>query len=143
MKNFAYLYIISSLLLIVSGCHRDKPKPETKIVSQHVQFIKLNNEIPVIGAVAPINTPFFVKHQVKGKDVLIECIVNGVTFRESSSTDKGKIILYIDGKKREEFSTAAFIVKDLSAGTHRLKLEVVKGENSSPFMNKEFFVTIP
>ncbi|QED47419.1 hypothetical protein [Cytobacillus dafuensis] len=143
MKYFAYLYIISSMLLTVSGCHRDKPKPETKIVAQHIHFTNLNNEIPVIGTAATIHSRFFVKHQVTGKDVLIECIVNGVSFRESNSSDKGKIILYIDGKKREEISTAAFIVKDLSSGTHRLKLEVVKGNNSSPIMNKELYVTIP
>ena len=51
------------------------------------------------------------KHQVKGNDVYIECIVKDASFRNNGT----KLILYIDGKKTKEINNAAFIVKGLKS----------------------------
>ncbi|MBU8877694.1 hypothetical protein BGM26_01660 [Bacillus sp. FJAT-29790] len=142
MRRAIYLFL-GCLLLAVSGCHKEIPEPEVKIIVQPVS----DTDVPLVVPVSIIeNTskdPFYVRHQVKGREVLIECIIQGVTFRESNTGNRGKMILYVDGKKREEIDSAAFIVRGLSPGTHRLKLEVVKANNTAYKLKKEFYVTIP
>ncbi|WNS77055.1 hypothetical protein RRV45_08740 [Bacillus sp. DTU_2020_1000418_1_SI_GHA_SEK_038] len=140
MKRFIYLYIV---FVVLAGCQNDKPKPETKLIVQPINVSNLDQEIPVLAFPTSNNDPFYVNHHVKGKNIFIECLVQGITFRDSNEPNKGSIILYVDGKKKEKISSAAFIVKGLSAGTHRIKLEVVKDNHTTPIMIKEFYVTIP
>ncbi|KAB2337391.1 hypothetical protein F7731_07200 [Cytobacillus depressus] len=140
MKRIVYLYIV--FLLFAAGCQTNKPKPETKMLIKPVNISQEENAVPVTTKMDNKDL-FYVNHQVQGKNVLIECMVHGVTFRDTNSSNKGKIILYVDGKKKEEISSAAFIVKGLSAGTHRIKLEVMKKNNRAPIMQKEFYVSIP
>jgi hypothetical protein len=87
----------------------------------------------------------FVHHEIKGEQVLIECIVTGISFRETdhSKGKIGKIVVWVDGKKKTEVNAAAFIVKGFSSGSHRVKLEVVNLNNESYGMAKEFVVNIP
>lgn len=141
MKRFIYLYIIC-LFIVTAGCQRDKPKPETKFIVQTVNSLNLD-DVPVTAMAQNNKEQFFVNHQVRGKNLFIECIVPGITFRETNASNKGSIILYIDGQKKDQISSAAFIVKGLSAGTHKIKLEVLKDNETSSIMKKEFYVTIP
>jgi hypothetical protein len=87
----------------------------------------------------------FVQYESKGNNVFVECIVTGVTFREMDENNQktGKMIIWIDGKKSKEVSTAAFIIKDLKSGSHKLKLEVVDLHNKPYGLTKEFKVNIP
>lgn len=142
MRIFIYPVVLC-ILITLMGCQKDIPEPETKITLQSLSYTSLSSDIPVSGIEHQQTEPFYVKHHVKGKEVLIECIVQGITFRETNANNKGKILLYVDGKKREEISSAAFIVKGLPSGTHRLKLEVIKENNGSLHLQKEFNITIP
>lgn len=141
MRMFIYVYIVC-LLMAISGCKKDLPEPETKNSGKPISIHTVSLDSPVFKTSLSSNEPFFVKHKIDGRNVLIECIVQGITFRETDGNNKGKIILYVDGKKKEEISSAAFIVKGLSSGIHRLKLEVVTENGSSIIMEKEFNVTI-
>ena len=87
----------------------------------------------------------FVQYESKGNNVFVECIVTGVTFRENNHSNRkvGKMIVWVDGKKSQEVSAAAFIIKDLAYGNHKLKLEVVDLHNKSYGLSKEFMVNIP
>ena len=142
MRGFIYL-LLSCFLFSMVGCKRDIPKPESN-----------NNMLPIINtdssnvvAASSLNLnysdPFYVKSHVNGKDVFIECIVPAVTFRETNAKNKAKIIVFVNGKKKEEVSSAAFIIKGLPSGTHRVKLKVVKIRDTSYHLQKEFLVTIP
>ncbi|GLB61196.1 hypothetical protein [Cytobacillus sp. NCCP-133] len=142
MKGLKYLISIL-FLLILAACHKDIPEPETMLEIESVSAIELASDIPVLGIESNAKDPFYVRHQVRGKDVLIECIVQGVSFRGHSTKDKGKILLYVDGVKKEEISSAAFIVKGLDTGTHRIRLALMKGNQPSAELNKEFYVSIP
>lgn len=141
MKWMTFLYMMFAFL-IMTGCQGDKPKPEAQLNVQEMNSI-VEMDIPVSGLLASQSDPFYVNHYVKGKSVFIECMVQGITFREVNHANKGKIIVHVNGKKKEEVSSAAFIVKGLTSGTHRIKLEVVKDGDSSIMMKKEFYVTIP
>jgi hypothetical protein len=87
----------------------------------------------------------YVHHHVKDQQVLINCIVSGISFRESdhSKEKTGKIVVWIDGKKHTEVQAAAFIIKGFSPGSHTVKLEVVSLNNVPYGLAKEFMVNIP
>lgn len=70
-------------------------------------------------------------------------MISGISFRSNHTGNKGKMILFIDGKKTKEISSAAFIVKGLNPGTHKVKLEIVKINNQPYDLTKEFYATIP
>ncbi|MGN7398715.1 hypothetical protein ACTHO0_02580 [Cytobacillus praedii] len=141
MKMFIYVFTIC-LAMAISGCKKDIPEPETKKIGEKASLYTASYDIPVFKTTFSSKEEFFVKHKVEGRNVMIECIIQGITFRETAGNNKGKIILYVDGKKEEEISSAAFIVKGLLPGTHRLTLEVTTEESSSVIMKKEFDVTI-
>lgn len=141
MKMFIYVITIC-LVMAISGCKRDIPEPETKTNGKPTSLHSVSHDIPVFKTTLNSKEPFFVKYKIEGSNVLIECIIQGITFRETEGNNKGKIILYVDGKKKEEISSAAFIVKGLTSGTHRLTLEVATEKASTVIMKKEFDVTI-
>lgn len=142
MRRLMCILISCIILLTAAGCKRNIPKPETN-----------SNMLPIINtdsfsvfAASSVNLssdPFYVKSHVNGKDVFIECIIPAVTFRDINANNKAKIIVYVNGKKKEEVTSAAFIMKGLPAGTHRVKLKVVKIKDASYQLQKEFLVTIP
>lgn len=87
----------------------------------------------------------YVHHQIKGQEVLINCIVTGISFRESdhSKVKIGKMVVSIDGQKHTEVQAAAFIIKGFTPGSHTVKLEVVSLNNAPYGLAKEFKVNIP
>jgi hypothetical protein len=95
----------------------------------------------------PSKTPpsFTVQHHVKGNNIFVECILTGISFRQSDMTSQkvGKLIVSIDGKKSQEVVSAAFILKNLESGQHKVKLEVVSLNNEPYGLMKEFLVNIP
>lgn len=138
MKKIIYLTILFMMLVILVSCQNDKPKPETQrkfsLVSPEKVFASsFDTEEKEIDS-------FFVKHHVKGRDVYIECIVKGASFREKNAV----IIVYIDGEKKEEITNAAFILKGLERGKHQIKLQLnkTKDKNSNSVIIKEFNVLI-
>lgn len=86
-----------------------------------------------------------VQHETKGNQVLVECILTGISFRETEDSKQktGKIVIWVDGLKKSEASTAVFIIRDLSSGNHQVKLDVVDLKNNSYGLKKEFVVNIP
>ncbi len=72
-----------------------------------------------------------VEHQVRGNDVYLECIIPNFTFKQSGGQKKdgeGHLNVLIDGKRTENISTAAFIIKGLSRGEHTLKIQVTHND---------------
>ncbi len=72
-------------------------------------------------------------------------MVSGITFRETGNNHekKGKMVVWIDGTRSQEVTSAAFIIKGLSPGEHRVKLEMVNLHNQPFGLTKEFVVNIP
>ncbi|MFK9092303.1 hypothetical protein [Bacillus salipaludis] len=148
MKKIIPFYILFFLLTgIICGCQKDLPKPETKlkIVSLDQSNILHAEIVPVFYQYSKEFPSLFVQHETKGNQVFVECIVNGISFRESDHSKQkvGKMIVWVDGKRNSEVTSAAFIIKGLSPGGHKLKLEVVKLNNDPYGLAKEFMVNIP
>ncbi|XJZ28382.1 hypothetical protein ACF5W4_06205 [Bacillota bacterium Lsc_1132] len=140
------LPIIIIMLLIAAGCQKNIPKPESKriimpiaadfIHAKTAQAAKpLSNESPSLS----------VQYETRGQNVFVECIVTGISFRESDRSKQkiGKILISIDGRQKQEASGAAFIIKGLTAGSHHVKLEVVNLENKPYGLSEEFTVSVP
>lgn len=91
------------------------------------------------------NPSLFVQSNIKGNNVFVECILSGISFRESNQNGQkvGKLVIWLDGKKTKEVNSAAFIIKGLPPGDHQVKLEVVDLKNVPYGVTKEFMVNIP
>ncbi|WP_285754358.1 hypothetical protein [Parageobacillus sp. G301] len=116
------------LFVVLGACGNDKPAPETNI--SNVVFAMTNQE----------NKSFQVKHVVKGKDVLIECIVADFPFRKG--TNGGHINVYVNGQKIDEVYTAAFMLRGLPTGKHVIRLELVHNDGKITGLSQEFTVAI-
>ncbi len=130
----------------MGGCQQDFLESNTKprILPHKMSFLQ-DDIVSVYSQDTPAIPSLFVQHEIKGNQVLVECIVNGISFRESDRSQKkvGKLVVWVDGKRKSEVSSAAFIIKGLSPGSHKLKLEMVNLENESYGLAKEFMVNIP
>jgi len=140
LKGLIYISVFCTSLFLMGFQNNMENSAQLDILP--VIDLSPMEDVPVTAKNEEKNDPFFVKYKVNGKEVFIECIVQGVTFRDNAA-NKGKILLYVDGVKKEEISSAAFIVRGLPSGTHQLKLEVVQADDSQLQMTKEFYVTIP
>jgi hypothetical protein len=133
--------IFATMFLLLSGCRRDIPEPESKIPI--TTGLKENtDDLPVTGV--PQESSFQVLHQVKGNNVRIECKLKDISFRnDHPNKQRGKIIVYVDGRKTEEFHSPVFIIKGLTKGNHSISLEVVNQQNRSYLLKNEIMVVIP
>lgn len=86
-----------------------------------------------------------VQSRTKGNNVFVECVLSGISFRQSEQNDRkvGKLVIWLDGKRTKEVNSAAFIIKDLPPGEHSVKLEVVDLKNVPYGVTQEFLVNIP
>lgn len=146
MKKLKEISLLSIFIIgILTGCHRDIPKPESKVTmavkhvaaAEHARHQQLSNQTQ--------KPSLFVQHKIKGNQVFVECILTGISFRETDNAGQkvGKLVVWVDGKRTNEVASAAFIMKNLPPGNHNVKLEVVKLNNESYGLTKEFLVNIP
>ncbi|MCP3741752.1 hypothetical protein [Rossellomorea sp. BNER] len=129
MKKLCIIIVLS----LLAGCRDDLPEPETN---------QKPSAIETVSSVAKKKAEMTVRHVVQGNQVYVECIVPDVTFSNNNSTQKGKIVVSLDGKRFNEYNTAAFIMKGVPKGVHHLKVEIVKPNNKPLGISKQFYVTI-
>lgn len=125
--------------LLLASCGNDLPDPEVKPKKEATAPYSL----PATAAVQASfeNKGFNVHHIVKGNKVFIECKVKDYSFREDSNRKIGKIVLEMNGEKKE-YSSAAFVVEGLKAGKHTLTLSVIDVASKMPKYKKSFQVII-
>jgi hypothetical protein len=122
---------LSLLLLILSGCKQDIPKPKT-----------INVHASEKSYISHVKQEATIRHFVRGNNLFVECFVPNVSFSGLNKGELGKIVVYVDGKLKGEYHTAAFIMKDLSSGIHYVKVDIVRPNNKSFGLSKKFYVTI-
>lgn len=134
------------MFVIVPGCQKELPKPVSK-KKNDVVFTAIPFEVKetMSSGILTMDIPSLtVQYEPKGTSLFVECIVSGVTFREKEPGQrKGKIIVSVDGRKYQEAHAAAFIIKDLTYGNHRIKLDIADLHGNSYGIRKEFMVNIP
>lgn len=127
MKKYIELTILSIFFVgILSGFQQSTVKPMVNEYSEKAPSL-------------------YVQSRTKGNNVFVECILSGISFRQSEQNDRkvGKLVIWLDGKRTKEVNSAAFIIKGLPPGEHSVKLEVVDLKNVPYGVTQEFLVNIP
>lgn len=131
--------------LLAGGCSNDKPKPETKVDVVPVNVIVETGDEAVETLKTSLKRSMIVHQHVKGQNVYVECIINNFSFsasEQNAQEGKGYLQLYVDGKKSNVVSQAAFIIKNLPAGKHTIKLELMKNKTESYGISETFEVSV-
>lgn len=124
-----YIAVLFFAFLLLAGCRQQIPQPEA--VSAEASVMK---EITMENAT--------VRHFVKRNNLLVECIVPSINFSNlQNGHAEARILLYVDGQLYGQYETAAFIVKNLPAGTHEIKVNIVNADNQSLSVSR-FSITI-
>ncbi|MFK2824887.1 hypothetical protein QYG89_04215 [Bacillus sp. B190/17] len=130
-----WLMIIAAVISLI-GCRQDLPKPET-IISPSASM----HEAEAQGT----EKNWTVKHLLRGNSVFVELVVPGVSFSNhgTKSQEKGQIAVYVNGKHYHTYHTAAFIVKGLNSGQHRIDIKLTDEKHRPLGYEKSFTVSIP
>jgi len=141
---YRFILFFTCFVWALTGCVEDKPRPEGGISVVPLQIIDTSQSaIEVVSQKQPRN--LVVNHHVRGQNVYVECFVPSFTFKEKGGmkvNGEGHVNVFVDGKRVEEISTAAFIIKGLEKGNHQLKVEVVHNDSSSYNLKKSWNVSI-
>lgn len=140
LKNIPFFFLVVTITLILNACQKDIPEPETirsvLAITGHASASELTNKD---------KDPFKVRYIIKEDDVFIECMISNFSFLDKKVTgvQNGKMLVYLNNKLTKEVSTAAFSIKNLHKGNHRITLQIVSKNGLKTAMKKEFYVTIP
>ena len=142
MRSLLKLWgVILIFLLAAAGCNNNKPQPETKVLIEEIAG--QSSTVPVMSQAR--QRVMNVKHEIRGSDLYIECIVANFSFKSGKGEKvdgEGHINVYLNGQKVDEVSTAAFVIKGLPTGKHRVRLELVHNDSSQYGISHEFEVNI-
>lgn len=124
---------------LLNACQKDIPDPEVKkeISIEPMHTIRAENEVVVLRMRSEHS--FSVQHHVKEKNVYVECLIPDISFTNRNTS----LIVSVDGNEKNVVTTAAFIIKGLSSGTHQVDLQVVENNQKRDDMKKNFEVIIP
>lgn len=146
-KYLPHLVVLIFVLGVLSGFQMNLSTIETEQKLRTMGHTNLSQMriSPITNQNSTDLPSLVVKHEINGNVVLIECIVTGISFRESARSKQkiGKIAVWIDGKKYKEATSVALIIKGLKPGRHKVILEVVKLNNEPYGLTKKFIVNIP
>lgn len=140
MKSKRHLLFLL-MLIVLAGCSRDIPEPKSKQDEKSVTILE-NKPVRTVAA-TPHSAPFEVRHQVNGRNVLIECKLQDISFRRDQPDKQiGKILVSVDGKITAEMDSPVFIIKGLTTGKHSISLQVVNLKNQPLPLKQELQVNI-
>ncbi len=95
----------------------------------------------VLSAMTQVRDDFQVGFSTKGTSVFVDCYTREYSFTPNSEKPLASVLVYVDGAKVDEMRTAAFIVKDLPQGKHRIKVKLIDEQKQTTY-TKEFSVHI-
>ncbi|MED3909241.1 hypothetical protein P4597_08560 [Peribacillus simplex] len=134
------LILALTVLVAVSGCGKKIPEPENSgVAMQGVSTLKAATTVSSIGN---SDEDFRVKTFVKGNSVYVECYLKNYGFSESNPEQLATVSVFIDNQKKVDMKTAAFILKDVPNGMHKIKLEILNGSGEKTGLQKEIEVHI-
>ncbi|MEC2053674.1 hypothetical protein I6J18_07260 [Peribacillus psychrosaccharolyticus] len=128
------LYSLSALMLVSSYLY----------VNENVSKSRALMPIPsteVLSAMTQVRDDFQVGFSTKGTSVFVDCYTREYSFTPNSEKPLASVLVYVDGAKVDEMRTAAFIVKDLPQGKHRIKVKLIDEQKQTTY-TKEFSVHI-
>ncbi|MGG4266458.1 hypothetical protein [Peribacillus simplex] len=134
------LIVVLTVLMAASGCGKKIPEPENSGVA--LQGEPSLKAATTVSSVRNSDEDFRVKTFVKGSSVYVECYLKNYVFSETNSEQLATVSVFIDNQKKVDMRTAAFILKDLPNGMHKIKLEILNASGEKTGLQKEFEVHI-
>jgi hypothetical protein len=133
------LISVFTLLVIVSACGNKLPEPENG--SKKIGFLA-HPQASAASIQAQNDESFDVKYFVKENSLYLDCFVKDFTFSPLPNKEQASIRLYVDGRKLNDYDTAAFVVKSIPTGRHEIKLEIFHKNGKPAGLAKSFNVNI-
>ncbi|WP_148357026.1 hypothetical protein [Peribacillus simplex] len=134
------LILALTVLVAVSGCGKKIPEPENSGVA--MQGVSTLKAATTVSRIRNSDEDFRVKTFVKGNSVYVECYLKNYGFSESNPEQLATVSVFIDNQKKVDMKTAAFILKDVPNGMHKIKLEILNGSGEKTGLQKEIEVHI-
>ncbi|MED3982681.1 hypothetical protein P4646_01085 [Peribacillus simplex] len=134
------LILALTVLVAVSGCGKKIPEPENSGVA--MQGVSTLKAATTVSSIRNSDEDFRVKTFVKGNSVYVECYLKNYGFSESNPEQLATVSVFIDNQKKVDMKTAAFILKDVPNGMHKIKLEILNGSGEKTGLQKEIEVHI-
>ncbi|MFJ7508099.1 hypothetical protein ACIQW7_01250 [Peribacillus simplex] len=134
------LILALTVLMAASGCGKKIPEPENSGVT--MQGVSTLKAATTVSSIRNSDEDFRVKTFVKGNSVYVECYLKNYGFSESNPEQLATVSVFIDNQKKVDMKTAAFILKDVPNGMHKIKLEVLNGSGEKTGLQKEIDVHI-
>ncbi|MFE4704041.1 hypothetical protein [Peribacillus simplex] len=134
------LILALAVLMAASGCGKKIPEPENSGVA--MQDVSVLKAATTVSSIRNSDEDFRVKTFVKGNSVYVECYLKNYGFSESNPEQLATVSVFIDNQKKVDMKTAAFILKDVPNGMHKIKLEVLNGSGEKTGLQKEIEVHI-
>jgi len=134
------LILALTVLMAASGCGKKIPEPENSGVA--MQDVSTHKAATTVSSIRNSDEDFRVKTFVKGNSVYVECYLKNYGFSESNPEQLATVSVFIDNQKKVDMKTAAFIVKDVPNGMHKIKLEILNGAGEKTGLQKEIEVHI-
>ncbi|MDM5357895.1 hypothetical protein ACDZ29_18190 [Peribacillus sp. RS7] len=134
------LILVLTVLMAASGCGKKIPEPENSEVA--IQDVTAHKAATTVSSIRNSDEDFRVKTFVKGNSVYVECYLKNYGFSEANSEQLATVSVFIDNQKKVDKRTAAFILKDVPNGMHKIKLEILNGSGEKTGLQKEFEVHI-
>jgi hypothetical protein len=143
MRN---VWTVFFLFFMLVACGNNKPEPETTVKAVPFTAIHQQEKAEMEVMSRPNKQQIQIQYHVKGHDVYVDCYIPHFTFQKNKKKNvngEGHLVLYLNGKKVDEITTAAFILKGLPAGKHKLKVEMVHNDSTTYHISNEIEVSIP
>ncbi|MCM3672860.1 MULTISPECIES: hypothetical protein [Peribacillus] len=134
------LILALTVLMAASGCGKKIPEPENSGVA--MQGVSTLKAATTVSSIRNSDEDFRVKTFVKGNSVYVECYLKNYGFSESNPEQLATVSVFIDNQKKVDMKTAAFILKDVPNGMHKIKLEILNGSGEKTGLQKEIEVHI-
>lgn len=132
------MILVLTVLMAATGCGKKIPEPENVMTTT----MQKGSNLKAATTVQTVDEEFQVKTFVKGNSVFVECYLNGYSFSGDDSKPLASISVLIDNHRKIDMQTAAFILKDIPHGLHKIKLEVLNDSGHKTGLNKEIEVHI-
>ncbi|MGG0790110.1 MULTISPECIES: hypothetical protein [Bacillaceae] len=134
------LILALTVLMAASGCGKKIPEPENSGVA--MQDVSTHKAATTVSSIRNSDEDFRVKTFVKGNSVYVECYLKNYGFSESNPEQLATVSVFIDNQKKVDMKTAAFILKEVPNGMHKIKLEVLNSSGEKTGLQKEIEVHI-
>lgn len=135
MKRMA---IFLTVLMAATGCITRISEPEN-VTAATIQNVL---DLKAATTVQTVDEDFQVKTFVKGNSVYVESYLKGYSFSEANAKQLATVSVLVDNQWKSNKHTAAFIIKDIPRGVHKIKFEILNESGQKTGLNKEIEVHI-